>query len=156
MRLLLLPKTRRRRAVAASTPPLARRPHPGEGKRRSRPRKPETPSVADQIAEGEVKIQRRRPGDGGGAKSRPAIDGPARSGSDDAEGAPKKRRRRRSRKPKQDGGDARRVRRVARARASFSGRIHIGRRAPLPHLREGLFHVGWKWGGKRVAVPSGR
>ncbi len=34
------------------------------------------------------------------------ISPTARSGSDDAEGAPKKRRRRRSRKPKQDGGDA--------------------------------------------------
>lgn len=94
-------KSRRRKHTPSGTEAAS-----GEGKRRSRPRKPETPSVADQIAEGEVKIQRRRPGDGGGAKSRPATDGPARSGSDDAEGAPKKRRRRRSRKPKQDGGDA--------------------------------------------------
>ncbi len=107
-------KSRRRKHTPSGTEAAS-----GEGKRRSRPRKPETPSVADQIprkpetpsvadqiAEGEVKIQRRRPGDGGGAKSRPGTDGPARSGADDAEGAPKKRRRRRSRKPKQDGGDA--------------------------------------------------
>ena len=65
-------------------------------------RKPETPSVADQLAEGDVKVQRRRPGDGGGAQgqTRMAVD-PAAQGED----APKKRRRRRNRKPKQDGPD---------------------------------------------------
>lgn len=57
--------------------------------------KPETPSVADQLAAGGVEVSRRRPGDGGGAGSG------AVAGSD---AAPKKRRRRRSRKPRQDGG----------------------------------------------------
>ena len=72
------------------------------GQRRKRSRKPETPSVADQLAEGDVKVQRRRPGDGGAAQgqARMAAD-PAAQGED----APKKRRRRRNRKPKQDGPD---------------------------------------------------
>lgn len=64
----------------------------GAPKRRSG--KPETPSVADQLAAGGVEVSRRRPGDGGGAGSGAAA------GSD---AAPKKRRRRRSRKPRQDG-----------------------------------------------------
>ena len=75
--------------------------------------KPSVPSVADQVSDGEVKVTRRRPGDGGGAKARGAhfegADGartkPANAG--DAEGSDaqqKRRRRRRSRKPRQDGG----------------------------------------------------
>ena len=53
------------------------------GQRRKRSRKPETLSVADQLAEGDVKVQRRRPGDGGGAQgqARMAAD-PAAQGED--------------------------------------------------------------------------
>lgn len=94
------PVKSRRRRHTASAPDAA----PAEGKRRSRPRKPETPSVADQLADGEVKVHRRRPGDGGGAKPRAVADGEGRPAGEAGEGAPKKRRR--SRKPKQDGGDA--------------------------------------------------
>ena len=94
-------KSRRRKHTASASDAA-----PAEGKRRPRSRRPETPSVADQLAEGEVKVQRRRPGDGGGAKPRPVNDGDGRPAGEAGEGAPKKRRRRRSRKPKQDGGDA--------------------------------------------------
>ena len=72
--------------------------------------KPEVPSVAEQVSEGEVKVTRRRPGDGGGAaaKSRrdhtPAHD-ERQQGERSGEDGQKRRRRRRSRKPKQDGGD---------------------------------------------------
>ena len=72
------------------------------GQRRKRSRKPETPSVADQLAEGDVKVQRRRPGDGGGAQGQARMDSDS---SGQGEDAPKKRRRRRNRKPKQDGPD---------------------------------------------------
>ena len=65
---------------------------------RDRSRKPDVPSVADQVAEGKVKVSRRRPGDGGGA---PAAQ--EAFGTDAAGDAPKKRRRRRSRKPRSDG-----------------------------------------------------
>ena len=71
------------------------------GQRRKRSRKPETPSVADQLAEGNVKVQRRRPGDGGGTEAQNRSAG----SSGNAEDAPKKRRRRSRRKPKQDGAD---------------------------------------------------
>ena len=68
---------------------------------RTRSRKPDVPSVADQVAEGKVKVSRRRPGDGGGA---PAAQD---AFSADAVGdAPKKRRRRRSRKPRSGGDDS--------------------------------------------------
>ena len=56
--------------------------------------KPQVPSVADQVASGEVKVTRRRPGDGGGARA--AEHGAGASTADDQ--AP--RRRRRSRKPR--------------------------------------------------------
>ena len=62
--------------------------------------KPEVPSVASQVAEGDVKVSRRRPGDGGGAK-RPQQAAPRDEAS--ADQPQKKRRRRRSRKPKQGG-----------------------------------------------------
>ena len=62
---------------------------------RSRSRKPDVPSVADQVSEGKVKVSRRRPGDGGGA---PAPQDAF--GADTAGDAPRKRRRRRSRKPR--------------------------------------------------------
>ncbi len=56
--------------------------------------KPNTPSVADQLASGEVKVTRRRPGDGGGA----AAEG---------DGETPRRRRRRTRKPRGgEGGDS--------------------------------------------------
>ncbi len=80
----------------------------GEGRSRRRRRhvqapqggsqKPEVPSVASQVAEGDVKVSRRRPGDGGGAR-KDAAD----AGADDAAQAPRKRRRRRPRKRKQGG-----------------------------------------------------
>ena len=54
--------------------------------------KPQVPSVADQVASGEVKVTRRRPGDGGGARA--AEHGAGASAADDQ--AP----RRRSRKPR--------------------------------------------------------
>ena len=57
--------------------------------------KPQVPSVADQVASGEVKVTRRRPGDGGGARA--AEHGAGTSTADDQ--APR-RRRRRSRKPR--------------------------------------------------------
>ena len=57
--------------------------------------KPQVPSVADQVASGEVKVTRRRPGDGGGARA--AEHGAGASTADDQ--APR-RRRRRSRKPR--------------------------------------------------------
>ncbi len=69
----------------------------GEEERAPRPRrrhssgaqqKPSVPSVADQVSDGEVKVTRRRPGDGGGAAAKAS-----------------RRRRRRSRKPRQDGGE---------------------------------------------------
>lgn len=78
-------------------------------RRRSRRRhaaqtaKPDVPSVAEQVQEGEVKVTRRRPGDGGGAaakNARPQASAPADAA---AEQTQKRRRRRRSRKPKQGG-----------------------------------------------------
>ena len=57
--------------------------------------KPQVPSVADQVASGEVKVTRRRPGEGGGARA--AEQAAGASASDDQ--APR-RRRRRSRKPR--------------------------------------------------------
>ena len=57
--------------------------------------KPQVPSVADQVASGEVKVTRRRPGDGGGARA--VEHGAGASTADDQ--APR-RRRRRSRKPR--------------------------------------------------------
>ena len=55
--------------------------------------KPNVPSVADQLANSEVKVTRRRPGDGGGSRS----EKPAAAGGEASGDAPK-RRRRRSRK----------------------------------------------------------
>ena len=70
--------------------------------------RPDVPSVAEQVADGEVKVTRRRPGDGGGAakERREQPEGrAAQQGEGASEGGQKRRRRRRSRKPKQDGGD---------------------------------------------------
>ena len=99
-------------AAPAQGAPAA--PEEGSGSRRRRRRhssasqkagaasvKPDTPSVADQVADGEVKVTRRRPGDGGG-QSRPA----SQDGSTDTSGGPqekKRRRRRRSHKPRSGG-----------------------------------------------------
>ena len=92
----------------------------GEGAARGASAKPEVPSVAEQVSSGEVRVSRRRPGDGGGAASRPAQTGPSperearrdrgpaadEGRSDQGEGAERKRRRRRrSRKPR-SGGEA--------------------------------------------------
>lgn len=103
----------------------------GRSRRRHTSKKPEVASVAEQISSGDIKVTRRRPGDGGGAaaEKRAAGRGDKRSDAGTggkrsdaarpearrsngapedgaAEGAPKKRRRRRSRKPKQGGGEA--------------------------------------------------
>ncbi len=87
-------RSRRRKHVAAGDAPGAQR----EGGQARRSHKPSMPSVADQVSGGNVKVARRKPGDGGG----PVAQGnqPARP---ELDGAPKKRRRRRSRKPRQDG-----------------------------------------------------
>lgn len=94
------PGRSRRKHVASSGTDAAQPAGEGSSSRRRRTRKPEVKSVAEQLVDGEVKVQRRRPGDGGGAQARPAQDAQA-SGED----APKKRRRRTRRKPKQDGGE---------------------------------------------------
>lgn len=101
---------RRRRHTAADAAPQ------GEGtreqtSRRARAHRADTRPVAEQLADGEVTVQRRHPGDGGGAPRRRPGDGggtraeAAPNGNPTGdEAAPKNRRRRRSRKPKQDGG----------------------------------------------------
>lgn len=68
-------------------------------------RKPEVPSVASQVADGDVKVSRRRPGDGGGARrngASPVQGSQQAEGAPGNEGAAKRRRRRRPRKPKGD------------------------------------------------------
>ncbi len=82
------------REDAGSAPTGGRRRH------RSASQKPEVPSVADQVAEGEVRVTRRRPGDGGGAQNGAA---PTSEGAPAEGAAPKKRRRRRPRKRGQEG-----------------------------------------------------
>ncbi len=94
----------------------------GEEERAPRPRrrhssgaqqKPSVPSVADQVSDGEVKVTRRRPGDGGGAAAKTSRGGSRderepredRSGEGSTDQGQKRRRRRRSRKPRQDGGE---------------------------------------------------
>ena len=79
-------RSRRRRHTAAQ---------PGQAAGERPQAKPQVPSVADQVASGEVKVTRRRPGDGGGARA--AEQAPGGATSD--EQAPR-RRRRRSRKPR--------------------------------------------------------
>lgn len=79
-------RSRRRRHTAAQ---------PGQAAGERSQAKPQVPSVADQVASGEVKVTRRRPGDGGGARA--AEQAPGGATSD--EQAPR-RRRRRSRKPR--------------------------------------------------------
>lgn len=81
-------RSRRRRHTAAQ---------PGRAAGERSQAKPQVPSVADQVASGEVKVTRRRPGDGGGARA--AEQAPGGATSD--EQAPR-RRRRRSRKPRGD------------------------------------------------------
>ena len=94
----------------------------GEDERAPRPRrrhssgaqqKPSVPSVADQVSDGEVKVTRRRPGDGGGAAAKASRSAARderdsredRGGEGSAGQGQKRRRRRRSRKPRQDGGE---------------------------------------------------
>ncbi len=94
----------------------------GEDERAPRPRrrhssgtqqKPSVPSVADQVSDGEVKVTRRRPGDGGGAAARLRVAPLATSASRAkiavarslADQGQKRRRRRRSRKSRQNGGE---------------------------------------------------
>ena len=79
-------RSRRRRHTAAQ---------PGQAAGERSQAKPQVPSVADQVASGEVKVTRRRPGDGGGARAAEQASGGATSD----EQAPR-RRRRRSRKPR--------------------------------------------------------
>lgn len=87
-------RSRRRRHTSAS--------QSGQSTGERSQSKPQVPSVADQVASGEVKVTRRRPGDGGGARA--AEHGAGASTADDQ--APR-RRRRRSRKPRggADGAD---------------------------------------------------
>ncbi len=90
------------RAEGEAKPARRRRRHS------SSQQKPDVPSVAEQVSGGEVKVTRRKPGDGGGAKaaSQPAAERAPREGAAEgagAEGGQKRRRRRRSRKPKQGG-----------------------------------------------------
>ena len=87
-------RSRRRRHTSAS--------QSGQATGERSQSKPQVPSVADQVASGEVKVTRRRPGDGGGARA--AEHGAGASAADDQ--APR-RRRRRSRKPRggADGAD---------------------------------------------------
>ena len=92
------PGRSRRRHTSAGEQGAASREHAG----RSRSRKPETPSVADQLADGKVRVSRRRPGDGGGAPVPETGDGVAGPAAGE-QNAPKKRRRRRSRKPRNGG-----------------------------------------------------
>ena len=94
----------------------------GEEERAPRPRrrhssgaqqKPSVPSVADQVSDGEVKVTRRRPGDGGGAAAKASRGGTRdereprenSGGEGSTDQGQKRRRRRRSRKPRQDGGE---------------------------------------------------
>ena len=75
--------------------------------------KPSVPSVADQVSDGEVKVTRRRPGDGGGAAAKASRGGTRderepredQGGEGSTDQGQKRRRRRRSRKPRQDGGE---------------------------------------------------
>lgn len=80
-------RSRRRRHTSAS--------QSGQSTGERSQSKPQVPSVADQVASGEVKVTRRRPGDGGGARA--AEHGAGAATADDQ--APR-RRRRRSRKPR--------------------------------------------------------
>ena len=68
--------------------------------------KPDVPSVARQVAEGEVKVTRRRPGDGGGTRPAAPADSAGRAASDGEEASAKKRRRRSRRRKPGDGGGA--------------------------------------------------
>ncbi len=93
----------RRRHRSASAPRAEAR---GDAAKQA-PQKPDVPSVASQVADGDVKVSRWCSGDGGGARrngvagqERPKADA-ARDDAAAGEGqAPKKRRRRRPRKPK--------------------------------------------------------
>ena len=87
-------RSRRRRHTSAS--------QSGQSTGERSQSKPQVPSVADQVASGEVKVTRRRPGDGGGARA--AEHG---AGASTADGQAPRRRRRRSRKPRggADGAD---------------------------------------------------
>ena len=87
-------RSRRRRHTSAS--------QPGQSIGERSQSKPQVPSVADQVASGEVKVTRRRPGDGGGARAE--EHGAGASAADDQT---PRRRRRRSRKPRggADGAD---------------------------------------------------
>ena len=119
-------RPRGERAEGEGAPRQRRRRHTSSSQQ-----KPATPSVADQVSDGEVKVTRRRPGDGGGAAAKASraerADHAERESRGDREprgehfagnaggteggGAPadgqgqKRRRRRRSRKPRQDGGE---------------------------------------------------
>lgn len=63
--------------------------------------KPATPSVAKQVSDGEVKVTRRRPGDGGGARAQKADSAQQGEAAADTQ---KRRRRKRNRKPKDGSG----------------------------------------------------
>ena len=83
------------------------------GKPRGEEERAPVPSVADQVSDGEVKVTRRRPGDGGGAAAKASRGGTRdereprenSGGEGSTDQGQKRRRRRRSRKPRQDGGE---------------------------------------------------
>ena len=80
-------RSRRRRHTSAS--------QSGQSTGERSQSKPQVPSVADQVASGEVKVTRRRPGDGGGARATEHV-----AGASTADDQAPRRRRRRSRKPR--------------------------------------------------------
>ena len=108
------PTRRRRRHLSSEEREDAfRAPRPRRRHSSGTQQKPSVPSVADQVSDGEVKVTRRRPGDGGGAAAKASRGGASderepredRSGEGSADQSQKRRRRRRSRKPRQDGGE---------------------------------------------------
>lgn len=103
--------------AGSSTRTRRRRHQQASGQQKQAQQKPSTPSVADQLNDGKVKVtRRRRPGDGGGQQKQAAGNaqqqaphqqqnaGNAQQAQGD-EAAPKRRRRRRSHKPRGEGGN---------------------------------------------------
>lgn len=104
----------RRRSAAAGEGASSSEQGQGQGRRRRHKQpstptrgesvKPDVPSVAEQVSTGEVRVSRRRPGDGGGARAAAPQPGTGREQAVPEDGEKKRRRRRRSRKPR-TGGD---------------------------------------------------
>lgn len=89
--------------AAAKNGNRTRRRHRSSTSQAPTSQKPDVPSVASQVAEGDVQVTRRRPGDGGG--NRAAGSAPNRQDAAAGEdSAPKKRHRRSRRRRPGDGG----------------------------------------------------